>query len=283
MSIIDPDTLSIVKQALHEDRALDDITTALMISHDISATGNFISKAEGILCGGPIAEIAFHEIDAKLDVDMVIKEGTQLQSGTIIGSVRGSAASILKGERTALNFLQHLSGIATTTSKYVGAVAGKPVKIVDTRKTTPGLRSLQKYAVRTGGGGNHRQNLADGILIKDNHIAALRSLKFSLSDIVHKALREAPYSTKIEIEVTSIAEAEEAIVAGAHIVLLDNMNLREIRAVVQLNRGRALLEASGGIDIQTVLSVADCGVDLISIGALTHHIFSLDISLDFEY
>jgi nicotinate-nucleotide pyrophosphorylase (carboxylating) len=191
-------------------------------------------------------------------------------------------ASILKAERTALNFLQHLSGIATETARYVDAVSGTKAIITDTRKTIPGLRLLEKYAVRAGGGRNHRLNLGDGVLIKDNHLAALRSSGVGLGEAVKQARERAPRTMKIEVEVESVKQAQEALSAGADIIMLDNMNVKDMRRVVKLVQGRALLEASGGITLDNVRSVAEAGVDLISVGALTHSAKALDISLEVE-
>jgi len=191
-------------------------------------------------------------------------------------------ASILRGERVALNFLQRLSGIATETSRYVEAVRGTKVRIVDTRKTTPGLRFLEKYAVRAGGGQNHRVHLGDGILIKDNHLAALRARGLDMKVAIDLARKNAPHTLKIEVEVTTVEEAGEAVTAGADIVMLDNMSVEEMRRAVKSVGGRVLIEASGGVTLENVRSVAETGVDLISVGALTHSVKALDISLEME-
>jgi nicotinate-nucleotide pyrophosphorylase (carboxylating) len=189
-------------------------------------------------------------------------------------------ASLLKAERTAVNFMQHMSGIATQTQRYVKAVEGHPVRIVDTRKTTPGLRFLEKYAVRMGGGQNHRQNLGDGILIKDNHIDALRGDGMSLGDVVKKAIREASHTIRVEVEVETLEQLDEALDAGAGIILLDNMDVEQMTIAVQIAKGKAFTEASGGITLETVRAVAATGVDIISVGALTHSVLALDISMD---
>ena len=212
-----------------------------------------------------------------------MEDGASLAPGDSIAQVEGSAASILRAERPALNFLQRMSGIATDTSRYVKAVEGLKSKIVDTRKTVPGLRYLDKYAVRAGGGANHRLNLADGILIKDNHIAALRSRGLNLKEIVKLALERASHTIKVEVEVTNLEELQEALEAGAHIIMLDNMSLDAMRQGVDVVNGRAILEASGGINMETARAVAETGVDLISIGGLTHSVKALDISLDLEF
>jgi len=191
-------------------------------------------------------------------------------------------AGVLKAERVALNFLQRLSGVATATAAYVAAIAGTSARIIDTRKTTPGLRVLEKYAVRVGGGFNHRFCLSDGVLIKDNHLAALRAAGLGLRDAVAMARERVPHTTRVEVEVESLAEVEEALAAGADAILLDNMRPPEMREAVKLIAGRAITEASGGINLSTVRAVAETGVDLISAGALTHSVRALDISLDLE-
>ena len=202
--------------------------------------------------------------------------------GDLIASVDGPVSSILKAERTALNFLQRLSGVATATNRYVREVSGHSTRIVDTRKTTPGLRTLEKYAIRVGGGHNHRRNLGDGILIKDNHIQALRGQDMSLGEIIKRAQSSASHTIRIEVEVEDLSQVRESLEAGAEILLLDNMGLLEMTEAVALARGRAVTEASGGISLDTVRAVAATGVDLISVGALTHSVMALDIGLDLE-
>jgi nicotinate-nucleotide pyrophosphorylase (carboxylating) len=215
-------------------------------------------------------------------MDILIHDGTSIEAGDIVGIITGSVISILKAERVALNFLQRLSGIATLTARYVEEVSGLHSKILDTRKTTPGLRGLEKYAVRMGGGYNHRMHLGDGVLIKDNHIAALRAMGMNLKDIVAKARQEAPAGITIEIEVTNTKEAVDALKAGVDIIMLDNMTPNEMKQVVNLVAGQAKIEASGGITLENVHQVAMTGVDIISIGALTHSFTALDISLEME-
>ena len=210
-------------------------------------------------------------------------DGSTLVPGDDIASVEGPAGSILRAERIALNFMQRMSGIASETNRYVQAVQGCRSRIVDTRKTAPGMRFLDKYAVRMGGGYNHRLNLADGILIKDNHIQALRSQELSLTEIIQLALARASHTIKVEVEVETLEEAKEAVEAGAHIIMLDNMSPDLMRQAMELIDGRAVVEASGGITMGTVRAVAETGVDLISIGGLTHSPTALDISLDLEF
>ena len=230
-----------------------------------------------------IALAVFSRVDPRLRMEALVEDGTVLAPGDSIARVEGSAASILRAERPALNFLQRMSGIATDTARYMKAVEGLTSRIVDTRKTAPGLRYLDKYAVTAGGGANHRLNLADGILIKDNHIAALRSRGLSLKEVVALALERASHTIKVEVEVTNLEELQEALEAGAHVIMLDNMTLNQMREAVEMVNGRAVIEASGGINLETVRAVAETGVDLISIGSLTHSVKALDISLDLEF
>jgi nicotinate-nucleotide pyrophosphorylase (carboxylating) len=213
---------------------------------------------------------------------VLIKDGTKVKPGNIIATVSGNLVGILKAERTALNFLQRLSGIASLTAQYVAKTRGLAVNITDTRKTTPGLRLLEKYAVRAGGGQNHRLHLGDGILIKDNHLAALRAQGIRLKDIITRAKHNAPTGITVEVEVNTLQEAIDVVDAGADIIMLDNMNLEEMRRVVSLVPGQVKIEASGGITLANVRVVAETGVNLISVGALTHSVKALDISLELE-
>ena len=272
----------IVDRALAEDLGKGDVTTEALISSDQRGIGFIVAKKEGILAGIEVAKQVFHRVDPELKVEILLEDGARVKPGGKVAKVSGSIASILKAERIALNFLQRLSGIASETNRYVERVEGLPVRIMDTRKTTPSLRSLEKYAVRAGGGGNHRMNLGDGILIKDNHLAALRSQGLNIKDIVAKARQNAPQRLPVEVEVGAVSEALEAVEAGANIVMLDNMNLEDMRKAVKSIHGRALIEASGGITLGNVRAVAETGVDFISIGALTHSATALDISLELE-
>jgi nicotinate-nucleotide pyrophosphorylase (carboxylating) len=275
-----PEIEGLIDRALTEDLSIGDPTTEILIPPDLTGRANLVAKAEGILAGIDVALAVFTRVDLALNTQAFIQDGSGLEVRAIMGSIEGRVSSILKAERTALNFLRRLSGIATATDKCVQAVAGHDVRIVDTRKTTPGLRALEKYAVRAGGGHNHRQNLGDGILIKDNHIQALRQRGLSLGEIVRKAQTEASHTIRVEVEVDNVAQAKEALDAGAEILLLDNMGLQEMAEAVELAKGKAVTEASGRIDVETVGAVAATGVDLISVGALTHSVRALDISLD---
>jgi nicotinate-nucleotide pyrophosphorylase (carboxylating) len=280
---ISPEVSKLIDNALSEDQAFHDSTTDAIIGIGRVGSGLMVAKTAGVLAGVDIAFEVFRRMDSALNVELLLQDGSGLQPGGLIARVEGNLAAIIKAERTALNFLQRMSGIATETHAYVLRVRGCKARIVDTRKTAPGLRYLDKYAVRAGGGTNHRLNLADGILIKDNHIAVLRSAGITLEDTVRLALERARHTVKVEVEVTSANEAVTAVEAGAHIVLLDNMALGEMRDAVLAVNGRAIIEASGGINLENVRSVAETGVDLISVGALTHSSKALDISLDVEF
>jgi len=272
----------IIDRALAEDLVKGDVTTDALIPADRRGTGLIVAKKEGILAGINVAKQVFHQVDPELKAEVLLEDGMRVKPGTKLAKVSGSIASILKAERVALNFLQRLSGIASETNRYVEAVKGLPVRIMDTRKTTPGLRSLEKHAVKAGGGDNHRMSLGDGILIKDNHLAALRSQGLNIKEIIARARQNAPQRFPVEVEVATASEALEAVEAGADIVMLDNMSLQDMGKAVKSIRGRALIEASGGITLDNVRAVAETGVDLISIGALTHSAKALDISLEFE-
>jgi len=271
-----------VAQALKEDLGQGDVTTDALIPPALSARALILVKASGVLAGIEVAEIVFQQVDPSLIFERLAQDGTRVQAGSIVGVVTGKAAGILKAERVALNFLQRMSGIATETAKYVAAVAGTRARILDTRKTTPGLRLLEKYAVRAGGGQNHRQNLGDGVLIKDNHLAALRAGGVGLGEGVKRARANVSPHLKIEVEVDTVEQAQIALDAGADILLLDNMGTADMRRAVELAQGRALTEASGGITLDNVRAVAETGVDFISIGALTHSVKALDISIEFD-
>ena len=273
---------SIIDLALAEDLGHGDVTTEALILPELQGKASMLVKAKGILAGGEVVKRVFLRIDPTLKVEVLIKDGAKVQPGDIVATICGKVVSILKAERVALNFLQRLSGIASQTAQYIAKIHGLNVNIADTRKTTPGLRLLEKYAVRMGGGQNHRLHLGDGILIKDNHIAALRALGISLEDIVAKAKKNAPRGLKVEVEVRTTQEALDAVEAGADIIMLDNMSPDEMRRVVSLVSGQVITEASGGITLANVRTVAETGINLISVGALTHSSKALDISLELE-
>ena len=275
-----PDAEALIDRALSEDLSIGDPTTDILIPDDMRGQADFVAKEAGALAGVDVALAVCKRVDGSLAVDAFMRDGAALKPGDVIARVSGRMASILKAERTALNFIRRLSGIATVTAAYVSAVEGYPTRIVDTRKTTPGLRALEKYAVRMGGGHNHRQNLGDGILIKDNHIQALAGLGMSLGDVVRKANSEKSHTINVEVEVEDMAQVEEALSAGARLILLDNMDAEEMAAAVAVARGKAVTEASGNITLKTVRAAAAAGVDIISVGVLTHSSGALDISLD---
>jgi len=273
---------SIIDLALAEDISHGDPTSESLIPSGLQGKASMLVKAKGKLAGIDVAGRVFHRVDPSLKVEVLIKDGAEIETGDIIATVSGNVASILKAERVALNFLQRLSGIASQTAQYVARTQGLAVKIVDTRKTTPGLRVLEKYAVRMGGGQNHRFHLGDAVLIKDNHLAAMRAQGMSLKYVVTRAKQNAPQGLTVEVEVNTTGEALEAVEAGADIIMLDNMSPDEMRQVVGLISGRAKIEASGGINLDNVRDAAMTGVDIISIGALTHSSKALDISLELE-
>lgn len=272
----------IIGRALAEDIGPGDITTEILIPRDLHGQAFLMIKARGILAGGEIARRVFHRVDSSLRVELLIADGSKVKSGDKVATISGKVAGILEAERVALNFLQRLSGIASETARYVAKTRGLAVKVTDTRKTTPGLRLLEKYAVRMGGGHNHRIHLGDGILIKDNHLAALRALGCSLKDAVAEAKRKARPGLPVEVEVTTVEEALAAVEAGADIVMLDNMTTDEMRRAVSLMPPHVKTEASGSVTLANIRTVAMTGVDIISVGALTHSPKALDISLELE-
>jgi nicotinate-nucleotide pyrophosphorylase (carboxylating) len=273
------EVLPVVRAALDEDRAREDATTRAAIAEDLVGTAAIFAKEAGVISGLGVAHLVFAELEPRLIFKQFVVDGGRVGAGQPLASVNGRVGPILSGERVALNFLQRLSGIATATAAVVQAVDGTDVTILDTRKTTPGLRALEKYAVRCGGGTNHRMDLADAILLKDNHIAAARMVEEPLSELVKRVVARAD-GLPVEVEVTRIREAEEALKGGATRLLLDNMWPSEMATVVQMAKGRATTEASGGITLENVREAAESGVDYISLGALTHSVKALDISLE---
>jgi nicotinate-nucleotide pyrophosphorylase (carboxylating) len=271
----------IVRTALMEDIGAGDITTSSIVPSDRNATAQMLAKSAGVICGLAVAQMAFELVDPSIRFEAKVHEGAKVEGKReVIATIAGSARGILTGERVALNFLQRLSGVATLTSRFVEAVAGTQAQIVDTRKTTPGIRVLEKYAVRVGGGFNHRFGLHDGLLIKDNHIAAAGGVGKAVSS----ARKNAPHTLKIEVEAKELGQVGEALDAGADVILLDNMSASMMQEAVKMvhkrSTGKVLMEASGGINLQTAAEVASAGVDLISVGALTHSAPAMDISLD---
>jgi nicotinate-nucleotide pyrophosphorylase (carboxylating) len=266
----------VVSEALTEDCGIGDLTTDSIVASDLLAHGKFLAKEDLVLAGWPVVARVFQTVYFSIATEPLFAEGDYVDKGAVIGRVHGPAAKILTAERVALNFLQRLSGIATLTQKYVSAVSGTGAVVLDTRKTTPGLRVLEKYAVRTGGARNHRFGLYDGVLIKENHIVAAGG--------IHEAIRlsrkRVDHLKRIEVEVTSLDEFNEAVEAGAEVILLDNMTVKQVKEAVERANGRIQLEVSGGIQLSNIRDYAQTGVNFISVGALTHSPPSVDISLE---
>jgi len=272
----------IVEVALEEDIGRGDITSEILIPCNLKGSAYIMVKEDGVIAGLEVIVRVFQKIDPSLQIETISEDGARVKAGDIVMRITGSIRSLLKAERVALNFLQRLSGIATTTARYVEKVSDLGVEIADTRKTTPGLRILEKYAVKLGGGRNHRMDLGDAVLIKDNHFAALRALGMSYQEIVAKARESAPPDMKVEAEATSIEEALAAVEAGADIVMLDNMEIGEMKKAVRLIGGRVEIEASGNFRLENIRAAAETGVDIISVGALTHSYKSMDISMEID-
>ncbi|NJL05124.1 MAG: carboxylating nicotinate-nucleotide diphosphorylase [Chloroflexaceae bacterium] len=272
----------LVRRALREDIGDGDRTVMTLIPAQAHAHARIITREAAVIAGAPVAAAVFAAVDPTLTVQVLVAEGDHVAANTPLLTLSGNARSILMGERVALNLMQRMCGIATHTAAFVAAVAGLPARILDTRKTTPGLRVLEKYAVRMGGGMNHRFGLYDAIMIKDNHLALLRGQGLSLSAIVQQAQDRTSPFVVVEVEVESVEQALEAADAGADIILLDNMPPDQMREAVGLLGGRVPLEASGGITLATIRAVAESGVDYISVGGLTHSVRSIDLSLELE-
>ena len=275
--------LDLIRQALEEDGAEADVTTLSTVPIEEQTQANIITRQAGVIAGLAVAVATFRELDQRVSVETLLEDGAVVMHGQVLASISGPARSVLSAERVALNFLGHLSGIATLTAQCVRALEGTGARILDTRKTTPGLRSLEKEAVRLGGGQNHRFNLSDGVLIKDNHIKAAGGI----SQAISFARRQAPHLLKIEVECETLAEVREALATGADVILLDNMPVETMRSAVELIRStspKVLIEASGSIGTNPVklAAVAATGVDFISLGAITHSAPQFDVSLEFD-
>ena len=277
-----PQVRAIIQRALDEDIGSGDVTTDHSVPADQWSRGVLLAKQDGVLCGGRVFAETFRLIDPAAKVELLVPDGARVGKGDVAARVEGPTRALLTGERTALNFVQRLSGIATATAAFVARLHGLSTKVIDTRKTTPGLRLLEKYAVRAGGGHNHRFNLADAVLLKDNHLAALRSRGLALADAVRAIRQRVPHTMRVEVEVTSLEQIDPALAGGADIILLDNMSNEEMRAAVRRIGGRALTECSGNVTLETVRERAETGVDLISSGALTHSAMAVDFSLEID-
>jgi len=265
----------IVEQALLEDIGTGDITSESIVPYDLKAKGIIKTSEEGVVAGLDIIYLIFKKLDSEIIFQEKIKDGTKITRGKVLAKISGSARTILKGERVALNFLQRMSGIATITSKFCQQVKDFPVRIIDTRKTTPGLRILEKYAVRMGGGYNHRFGLYDAVLIKDNHIVVAGGIKSAVNSVQ----KQISHTVKIEVEVENLSQLQEALKVQVDIIMLDNMDLETMKEAVKIVKGKTLIEASGEITLEKARKIAQIGVDLISVGALTHSVKALDISM----
>lgn len=265
----------LIEQALLEDIHTGDITTQAVVAGDRPASARLIAKEHLVVAGISTAARVFTILDPGICFKACLADGDRASAGALLATIHGEAAQLLMGERVALNLLQRMCGIATLTADFVEAVSGTKARIVDTRKTTPGLRQLEKYAVRVGGGINHRTGLYDGVLIKENHIVAAGGI----TEAIRRARAYIPHTLKIEIETETLAQVDEALLAGADIIMLDNMSLEDMRAAVVTINGRAQVEASGGVNLERVRSIAETGVDIISVGALTHSPRAMDISM----
>jgi nicotinate-nucleotide pyrophosphorylase (carboxylating) len=273
------ETTAQVAAALEEDDTKHDITTAATVLSDRRARCRIVARKQGVIAGLPLAAEAFRQVDKAVTIRTEHDDGTKVRPDTSVMFLSGHARGLLSAERVALNFLQRLSGIATLTAQYVEAIKGTGTHILDTRKTTPGFRRLEKYAVRAGGGLNHRMNLSSSVLIKDNHLAAAEG---DIGIAVKRARAVAPAGMKVEVECDTLDQVRGAIDAAADVILLDNMKLVELREAVKLVEGRAVVEASGGVTLETVKAIAETGVNWISVGALTHSAPALDLALDFD-
>ena len=271
-----------VQAALAEDIGGGDVTTLATVPENTELTVAMRAREVLVTAGLPLAEAAFHQLSSAIQIESLMHDGQRARAGDVLLRISGDARAILTGERVALNFTQRLSGIATLTAQFVDAIKGTPAQILDTRKTTPGLRRLEKYAVTCGGGANYRFGLFDMVLIKDNHLAALRNAEPNAVVAAVQAARAKYPELKVEVEADTLEQVEQAVAAGADIVLLDNKTLVQLRLSVQKCKGRAKTEASGGVSLSTVRAIAETGVDFISVGALTHSARAVDIGLDFE-
>jgi len=270
----------VILRALEEDAPWGDITSEAFLPAESTATASLVAREPGILSGVRVFARVFELVDPATVITLLANDGEQLVPGAELARVTGPARSVLRAERVALNLTQRMCGIATLTARYVAAVDGTDARIVDTRKTTPGLRALERQAVRDGGGHNHRFSLSDAVLAKDNHLAVLSAAGIPLGDAIRAARATIGHTTHLEVEVDKLDQVEEVVSAGVDTIMLDNFTPEQLRAGVALVGGRALVEASGGVNLDTVAEIARCGVDIISVGALTHSVRALDLGLD---
>jgi nicotinate-nucleotide pyrophosphorylase (carboxylating) len=270
----------IVLMALDEDAPWGDLTGETLIPEAATATAELVAREPGVFSGAHVVEATFRLVDAAIAVDVLAADGDRFAAGDVLARVQGPARGILRAERVALNLVQRMSGVATLTARHVDAVAGTRARIVDTRKTTPGLRSLERQAVRDGGGRNHRRSLSDAIMAKDNHLAVLTAGGADLATALREARERMPHTAHLEVEVDRVDQIAPVLAGGADTIMLDNFTVDELREGVELIAGRAIVEASGGVNLDTVAAIAATGVDVISVGALTHSVRSLDLGLD---
>ena len=280
---MNPDLVDdIIRRALAEDAPWGDITSEAFLPPTARATATFAAREPGILSGIDVFARVFELVDPHTTVELLVEDGAPFEAGTVLARVDGSAHAVLRAERIALNLTQRMSGIATLTAQYVAAVAGTKARVVDTRKTTPGLRVLERKAVRDGGGHNHRSSLSDAVLAKDNHLAVLAAQGIQIGDAIRAARERIGHTTHLEVEVDRLDQIEPVVSAGVDTIMLDNFSPSQLREGVALVAGRALVEASGGVTLDTIAEIAGTGVDLISVGALTHSVRALDLGLDVE-
>lgn len=285
---VDPGTIPpnalrrVIDTALEEDAPWGDVTSETLIPADATATATLAAREPGVLSGGDVFVAVMHAVDPTIDAVLHVPDGSRFAAGDVLATVSGPARSVLRAERVALNLAQRMSGIATGTATYVAAVAGTRARIVDTRKTTPGLRALERYAVRCGGGHNHRTSLSDAVLAKDNHLAVLLAGGIGIGDAIAAARERLGHTVHLEVEVDRIDQIEPVVAAGVDTIMLDNFTTDQLEAGIQVVAGRALVEASGGVSLDTVAAIAATGVDVISVGALTHSARALDLGLDVD-
>jgi nicotinate-nucleotide pyrophosphorylase (carboxylating) len=271
---------NVVFAALEEDAPWGDVTSELFVPSTAVATAELNAREPGIFSGGAVVVATFAAVDPDISVDVRIADGERFEAGDVIAIVTGPARGVLRGERVALNLVQRMSGIATLTAQFVELTEGTKARIVDTRKTTPGLRALERHAVVCGGGHNHRFSLSDAVLAKDNHLAVLTAGGGSLTDVIRAARAQLSHTTHLEVEVDRLDQIEPVLAGGVDTIMLDNFTVDELREGVAVVAGRALVEASGGVSLETVAAIAATGVDIISVGALTHSVRALDLGLD---
>lgn len=272
----------LVTAALDEDAPWGDITSENIVPENTTVRAQLMAREAGVFSGVALFQAAFLLVDPELYIELHIIDGEAFEAGALLATVTGSARSILRAERIALNFTQRMSGIATLTSRYVDEIRGTTARVVDTRKTTPGLRIIERQAVRDGGGHNHRTSLSDAVMVKDNHLAAVLSQGLSITEALLLMKSRLPHTTHVEVEVDRVNQIEAVLAAGVDTIMLDNFSNEQLREGVALIKGRAVVEASGGVNLETIGAIAQTGVDVISVGALTHSVRSLDLGLDFE-